>query len=307
MALTEVRQAGRVLRKSPGLSALAVVTLALGIGATATMFSVVRGILLEPLPYHQPDRIVQLWQIGNEGQQMSWSSPNLVDVREASRSFDAVAAYQAATFTVTGAGEAARVPGAAVTPGFFDVFAATPTLGRTLLPDDHETGASVAVVSHAYWRGALGGTPDVVGRTLYLNGGAVTVVGVLPERLGFPASASVWVPTGFRSEASRTAHNWRAVGRLAPDASVDRTNSELATIAERLKEVHGDNTWMHGARVIGLHDELVSGVRPALLVLLGAAALLLLIAAIIFVAATYIKERKNDNNGGEDDDFVTYY
>lgn len=274
----ELRYAARSLLKSPGFSAMAVATLALGIGATAAIFSVVRGVLLEPLPYPAADRIVQLWQLGDEGQQMQWSGPNFRDVREQSRSLDAMAAYQAGMQTVTGAGEAARVPAVGVSEDFFSALGVEPARGRSFQADDYATGAPVALVSQGFWQGALGGDAAVVGRVLHLGGTAHEVVGVVADRQAFPAGTQVWTPLVVPPDASRTAHNWRAIGRLTRSGSVEQANRELEGLGSRLKQLHGADTWMAGATVVPLHTELVGDVRPALLILLSAAGLLLLIA-----------------------------
>ncbi len=275
---TELRHSARRLRRSPGFTAVAIATLALGIGATAAIFSVIRGVLLEPLPFPAPDRLVQLWQVGEDGQEMQWSEPNFRDVRDQARTLDVMAAYHAVTVTVTGGGEASRISGAAVSDGFFPALGVQPVRGRTLIPEDHRDDAAVAVVSGAYWRGSLGGDPNVLGRSLRIEERAYTVVGIVPTREAFPAGADIWIPRETDPEASRTAHNWRVLGRLSNDATLSQARQELAGIAIRLKQQYGDDTWMSNAAVVPLREELVGTVRPALLVLLGGAALLLLIA-----------------------------
>lgn len=276
--LQDIRYSLRKLVKSPGFTAVAVATLGLGVGATVAIFSVVSGVLLEPLPYPAGDRIAQLWQLNDEGREAMWSEPNFQDVREQSRSFETLAAYQGTVFTVTGVGEPARVSGAVVSGGFFATLGVEPTLGRAILPEEFRQESPVAVVSHGYWQGPLGGAPDALGRTLRIDGREYTVVGILPPRLAFPAEAGVWIPRTVRAGPSRTNHNWRAIGRLAGGVTVNQADHELGAIAARLKARHGDDTWMAGAAVVPLHEELVGHVRPALLILLGAAGLLLLIA-----------------------------
>ena len=276
--LTEARQAARRLSRTPGFTAVTVGTLALGIGATAAIFSVVRGVLLEPLPYPAGDRIVQLWQLNDDGGQVSWSEPNFQDITERSRSFAVTAAYQRPVFTVLQAGDAERVAGAAVSEGFFEAIGVRPVQGRLFAPDDFRQAAPVVVVSHGFWQSQLGGDPEVVGRTLRVGQQSLTVVGVLPPRQEFPAATRLWVPRMTPEEPSRTAHNWNAIARLHADVSPDAANREVASVAERLKEQLGDDTWMASAEVVPLHTQLVGGVRAALLILLAAAVLLLLIA-----------------------------
>ena len=274
----ELRYAARVLRKRPGFTATAVLTLALGIGAAVAIFSVVRGVLLEPLPYPQPDRIVQVWQVGDEGQHMMWSEPNFRDVREKSRSFEAFAAYANGLATVTRPDEPAReVPATQVTRGFFAAIGSRPVLGRTPRPDEFDSAAPVTVLSESFWRGTLAGDPGALGRTIQLDGRPHTVIGVMPAEAGFPSGAELWVPLEARG-SGRTGHNWRAVGRLSGGVSLATAEQELQVIAQRLKARHGDDTWMVDASLVPLREQMVGHVRPALLVLLGAAALLLLIA-----------------------------
>lgn len=279
--LQDLRQAGRSLRRSPGFAVVAALTLALGIGGTVAIFTVVRGVLLRPLPYPAPERLVQLRQVGESGRSSTaWSEPNFRDVRREADGFEALTAFGNATVTLLGSGSPARIPGAFVSEDFFRVLGVEAARGRLLTEEDHRRRAPVVVVSDGFWQSSLGGDPSAVGSTVRLNDEAHTVVGILPPRTGFPASADFWAPRRVRSDASRTAHNWRVVGRLRPDVSYERAGAGLSALAGRLKARYGDDTWMVDAGLVSLEEEVVGGVRPALLVLQSAAVLLLIIAAL---------------------------
>ncbi len=267
-----LRFAARSLSRSPGFSAVAVLTLALGIGATTAIFSVVNGVLLKPLPYPDADRIVYFWQINDEGNESNVSEPNFLDVKERSRSFAELAETSGAgPVAVVGGREPVRAPAAAVSEEFFDVMRVRPELGRLFVPDEQRQGAAPAVlVSHDFWQGALGGTPDVLGRTLTFQDRVHTVVGVMPPGFDFPQGADLWTPRELAEpQIYRTAHNWTVVGRLRDGVSVEQARAEVSAIARRLKQEYGDDTWMEDATVVPLHEQLVGRVRPALLVLLG--------------------------------------
>jgi len=269
----------RQLLRNPGFTAMAVGTLALGIGATTGIFSVVNGVLLRPLPYPDADRIVRVFQEDAEGRRMNFAEPNFLDVRERSRSFDAIAQVSGAVVSVAGGDEPARVVSATVSEAFFRVLGVEPFLGRGFLPEEQVFGGSPAVVvSYGYWERYLGGDPDVTSRLLRFGDQVYPVVGVMPPGFGFPTSADLWVPRElFPAQSSRTAHNWQAIGRLAPDRSLAQAGQELDGIARALKEEHGEDTWMSGAALVPLRAHLVERVRPALLLLTAAAGFLLLL------------------------------
>jgi putative ABC transport system permease protein len=278
--IQDLRYAFRQLFRNPGFAAVAVGTLALGIGATASIFSVVNGILLRPLPYPDADRIVRVLQEDAEGRRMNnFSEPNFLDVRERSRSFDAIAQFSGTVVSVAGGDEPTRVVSATVSEAFFRVFGVEPFLGRGFLPEEQVLGGpSAVIVSHGYWERYLGGDPDLTGQLLRFGDQVYPVVGVMPSGFAFPTSADLWVPReSLPAETSRTAHNWQVVGRLAPDRSVAQTGQELEGIARALKEVHGEDTWMSGAAAVPLRTQVVERVRPALFLLAGAAGFLLLL------------------------------
>ncbi|MFW6078532.1 MAG: ABC transporter permease, partial [Gemmatimonadota bacterium] len=280
-SLRDIHHAARTLSRSPGFTAVAVLTLALGIGANTAIFSVVEGVLLRPLPYPDPDELVQVRHVHENGSSMlNFSFLNYADVREQSRSFDALTAWQDWNATVTDDGGATRVGVADVTAGFFDAMDVEPAIGRRFAPDEFgPSGAAIAVVGHEYWRGRLGGDPDLSNATVRMGGRAYRVVGVMPEGFDFPGGTGLWLPTeASAATQSRTGHNFQVVGRLADDVTLEQARGEVSAIARRLKATHGDDTNMSDALVVPLREELVGSARPALLVMLGAAAFLLLVA-----------------------------
>lgn len=268
----------RQLLRNPGFALLAVLMLTLGIGASTAIFSVVNAVLLRALPFPAPDRLVAVYHLDEKGEEGNFSHPNFVDVKERSRSFTALAEHASGFAPVMVGENAVRVPVARVSAEFFRVLGAGAALGRTFLPDEFGTGAPVVVVSDAFWRRQLGARRELGALTVRINGVARSVVGVMPPRVAFPGETGLWLPQGSMAEATRTGHNWQVVGRLRPGATREGAARELDGIARELKRQYGDDTMMAGVALTPLHEVIVGGVRPALLVLLGAAGLLLLIA-----------------------------
>jgi predicted permease len=280
--LQDLRFAVRTLRRQPGFAATAILTLALGIGATTAIFSVVEAVVLRPLPFVTPERIVAVTnhyvKTGLTGGTVS--GPDVVDWREQSRSFAVLAHYRAFETSVQVGGTADYATVAWVSPGFFDVFGASAQLGRLLsagesMPD----GPPAAVVSDAYWRRQFGAAPDVVGATLALDQRTFTIVGVAAPAFRFPARTDVFVAEpGRLAGTSRSAHNYRAVGRLADGVSLTQAAAEMTTIAARLSTAYPQSNGDKGVRLTPLHDAVVGDTRQTLFVLLGAVGVVLLIA-----------------------------
>ena len=213
----DLRFAIRQCRRSPGYAIATALTLALGIGATTAIFTVVNGVLLRALPYPHPDRVVQLWQLDRTQRQMQFSDPNFDDLQAASHSFTALAelAYDA-TISVSGDITPTRAALTTVTPAFFDVLGVQPALGRAQPPSD----AVGVVLSWGFWQRVFGGSPDALGKVLRVGATNCTVVGVMRPDLDFPAGTDLWVWRAASDHSTgRTAHNWEVVGRLRPDAS----------------------------------------------------------------------------------------
>jgi putative ABC transport system permease protein len=280
--LNDIRYAFRMLRRQPGFTAVAVATLALGIGATTTVFSVVNSVLLRPLPYADPDRLLILLNGRNGRLVASFSPPNFRDATESSAVFSDAAAFNATTLNMTGNGDPQRLEGADVTASFFDVLGIRARYGRTLAASDAVEGSLAVVISDGLWR-RLGARPDVAGSTLSLDGRPYAVIGVAPPDMTFPGHADYWRPLVFtphQLDNSQRGAQWvNALARLKPGVSLAQANAELTTVAARLQTTFrnfGDRRFA-AAR---LHERIVRDIRPALFVLLGAVGLVLLIACV---------------------------
>jgi putative ABC transport system permease protein len=283
--LSDIRYAIRTLRRTPSFSVMAVLILALGIGISAAVFSVVDGVLLRPLPYPAPDRLVRLFERQTGSERMNFAGANLRDVRTTNRTFTAIAGYGSGTATVLGADQPLRALITGITPEFFNVFAVPAERGRAIARGEGVVGGpQAAVVSHAFWMSALGGTRDIAGRTLRIGSDAYAIVGVMPASFDFPAGTEVWL-TEPDDNPSRSAHNWSVVGRLAPGVSVPQARSELDGVLHRLKLEYGTSTDAEGVTVVTLHDELAHTARTSLLVLMGAVGLVLLLGCVNLASA----------------------
>ena len=279
-----LRFALRQLRRSPGFAAAAITTLALGIGANTAVFSVVNAVLLRSPPYPHPDRIVRVYEV-RKSPNGAVSPPDFTDWREGARSFGALAAYNAGAETLTGYGDPQPVPAANVTQDFFAAIGVVPAIGRPFTAAEEQVGQTdVAILGDGLWRRSFGARPDVIGRTIQLDGRSVRVVGVMPPGFDFPDGSQVWSPFAFSPQdlaTQRGAHYLGVVGRLAPGATLEGANSELSVLASRLAAQFPNTNKGAGARAVPLHDALVGAApRRALLILLGAVALVALIACV---------------------------
>ena len=285
----DVRYGFRTLRKSPGFTAIAVLTLALGIGANTAVFSVVNAVLLKPLSYPDPDRIVTLTNPLKAGEAPTAlnaqlvSIPDFQDWHDQSSSFEAMA-YYASRETVVMPGSAAEYARATrVSPEFFRVFAVEPVVGRLFTPEELKLNSGGAVViSYVYWQSHFGGDPRVLGQTVRGLGRALPIVGVLPPGFRFPDKTDLWYPvnTVFREPTaqSRAGHSYFAVGRLRPGVSLERAQTEMTSIARRLEQQYPESDKGRTVAVTRMRDEMVGDVRLTLYLLLGAVAVVLLIA-----------------------------
>ncbi len=278
--LGDLRYAIRSLSKAPGFSVVAILTLALGIGGCTAIFSVVNGVMLQPLPYDRPDQLVMLRELSDKGTPMNVPEQNFLDWQSGAQSFERMAFYNSFESGVAGGSEPVRAQVSQVAEGFLDVLRVKPFLGRGLLPEDHKQGAPPAViVSYSFWHSYLGGDRDLADKHLRADGYTFTVAGVMPAGFQFPARTDVWVPHGLFAAVnpSRSAHNWRVIARLKSDISLDRARGELSQLAKRIHAEFKDVTAVD-ATVLPLQDAFTARIRPALLLLSGAVGLLLLIA-----------------------------
>ena len=275
----DLRHVLRSLRKSPGFTSIAVLTLALGIGANTSIFSVVRGVLLRPLPYPHPDALMDIETVFESGASGNTAYPDFEDLRDQNHSFATMAVYANWTASASAEGHGFRVAWAHVSASFFPTLGVAPAVGRVFGPDDARAGQRVAVVSYGYWQSRLGGRTDLEGQSVRVGDQAYTVIAVMPRGYDFPTGTEIWVPREPQTE-NRTSQNWHVVGRLAPGISRDRAQEDLSTIAHRVRQQYGDDTYMTGAAVRPVLEQVVGSVRPALLVLLGAAGVLLLVACV---------------------------
>jgi putative ABC transport system permease protein len=282
--LQDLRFGWRTLWRRPGFTAVAVLTLALGIGANTAIFSVVNAVLLRPLPYEGSEWLVVLTEESRQNPSMFISYPNFLDWKERSRSFEALAVHRQQAFILTGGEEPERLDGRQVSADFFNVFGVRPELGRAFLgEEDRPGGRPVAVLSHGLWERRFGGGPGVVGGTITLDGRPFTVVGVLPEGFRAAGEADVFVPFGQWSGQPGWMNRdvrpgGRAVGRLKTGTSIESARAEMRAITAGLEAQHPRTNTGVGVRLVPLYESVVGDTRPALLMLLGAVALLLLIA-----------------------------
>ncbi|HEX7089656.1 MAG TPA: ABC transporter permease [Longimicrobiales bacterium] len=284
--LQDVRYALRALGRNRGLTLAAVLTLTIGIGANTAIFSAVHAVLLRPLPYPQPDRLVVLW-LNNQREGIDKdvaSYPNFTDWRAQGTSFGHMAAYTRTSASVTEGGDPEQVRGAFVTEDFFAVLGVAPALGRVPSAEDYRAAREqLVVLSHGLWQRRFGGDAGIVGRTILLTGRPYEVVGVMPPGFRYPEDAEFWRPLvrtpDFANLFDARSALWLSViGRLAPGASLAQAQAQMTAVARRLEQEYpGPNEGL-GILLEPLHDSIVGDVRPALLLLLGAAGFVLLIA-----------------------------
>lgn len=278
--LKDIRYSIRSLAKRPSFTAIAVLTLAVGIGASTAIFSVVDGVLLRSLPFPDADQVVQLREVNQRGNRIPFAEPNFLDLRARSHSFDSMAQYAGELTTVTGATEPVRVPAFQVSSEFFNVVGVKPVVGRTFLPEETKPGvAPVVVISYGFWQRLLGGRPDLEEMKLRSMDQSVSVVGVMPAHFSFPQNAEIWMPRELSpKQISRTAHNWSIVGRMRPGIKVEQAYAELSAIAKQLKQEHGKDIDAVDFAVVPQQEYMVGNVRSALVMIFVAVGFLLLVA-----------------------------
>jgi putative ABC transport system permease protein len=280
--IQDMRYGWRTLLKKPGFTFVAIITLALGIGANTAIFSVINAVLLKPLPYKDGDRLVAVWGRLKQVDQVELSPNELADYRERSRTFAQLAASERTNLNLTGSGEPVRLEGQAVTANLFPMLGIAPLLGRAFTDEEDRAGARVAILSYGLWQTRFGGRPDVAGQTVMLDGKPYEVIGVMPGAFQFPPpvtsykSGEIWVPRSLETETRRDAHNLFTVGQLSPGATFAQARGEMDGISRQRRQE--DSRREGGINLVPLQAQVGRGLRPSLLLLAGAVGFVLLIA-----------------------------
>jgi len=290
----DLRYGFRVLAKSPAFSLIAILTLALGIGANTAIFSVVNGVLLNPLPFHQPEQLVSMFQKIKNFDNGSISYPNFKDWQRMNTTFAGMAAYRSTGFNLSGNGEPERLHGEMISAGFFEILGVNPIMGRTFTTDEDRIGANPTVmITEGLWQGKFGGRKDIIGQRMILDDVGRTIVGVIPSSFhlriqnfqrGGPLN-DVYVPVGEYNEPKfygERAAGWGldAIGRLKPGVTLQQAREDMERVSRDLTAAYPDVNSNKKANVLSLKDEMVGNMRPILFVLLGAVAFVLLISCV---------------------------
>lgn len=294
----DVNFAIRQIFKNPGFSAVCILTLALGIGASTSIFSVADAVLLRPLPYPNPQQLVRVWEQTPNGHRPNVAESNFEDFLTQNDTFTSLAAYNFRAVSVSDDGEPVRVNIAAVSDGFFPTLGVEPSRGRLFAAEEQRPhGAPAIIVSYRYWQTHLGGVTDISKLRLQLEGGVYPIVGVMPQGFDFPSDVAAWIPRELDPPPpSRTAHNWQVIGRVHEGVTVAQARANLSAIARRIGHQYGTQTHLDDAAVVPLTDAIVGNVRTALVTLLGAVGLLLIVAcanvAGLLVARTSARRKE---------------
>lgn len=284
MAFSETRYALRSLARVPSLTAISILTVALGVGAGTALFSVVKAVLLNPLPYADPGRLMWLAEINDHGRPMQVAFQNFLDWQAANRTFSAMAAYEEGPAIVSGSDVPQSTAGAAVTEDFFRVMGANAIIGRTFSREEQVPGGpSVVVIGYDLWQRAFGGNRAILGRSIHLLGMAPVVVGIMPPGFRYPEKAELWMPgTAFGDPGFgvRTGHNWRVVGRIRPGVRVEQAQADIGAIERNIKQRYPSPFQGKDAAVVPLASHIAGEVRRPLLMLFGAVGFLLLIVCV---------------------------
>jgi predicted permease len=287
--LQDLRYAMRMLAKAPGFAVIAILTLALGIGANTALFSVVNGVLLNPLPYPDPQRLIALYSSQGPFSESSISYPNFLDWQRDNSSFAKLAAYRSDNFNLTGAGEPERLRAEMVSGDFFPVLGVEPLMGRLFTAqDDHAGAAPVVLLSEGFWKRKFGGSPQILGRSLSLNATSYTVIGIIPSSFYFTGNnfrlSDVYVPVGQWTDKTfldrRVSMGMDAVGRLKPGVTLAQARADMSGVAQNLAKAYPDADKNSGITLVPLKQDMVGSIAPLLYVLLGAVGFVLLIACV---------------------------
>src|SRR5262245_54885447 len=279
--IQDLRYGARILLKQPVFTLIAVLTLALGIGANTAIFSLVNAVLLRPLPFAESERLVWSWGEFSGGNRASTSPPDFLDFRAQNRSFEELAAGMFNSFNLTGAGEPERIIGSRVTANFFRALGVKLVQGRAFLPEEERSGAAqVAIIGQRLWQQRFGGDPRIIGKTITLDGRSHTVVGVAPDPTSVLAEAEIWTPLPFDHPEMqvRRFHFLRAIGRLKPGVTLQQAQADIDAVCAGLEKLYPESNKDWRLRLVPIRDFLVGQTRRPLYVLLGAVGFVLLIA-----------------------------
>ena len=302
--LQDLRFALRLLMKNPGFALMAAIIMALGIGANTAIFSIVNKVLIEPLPFRNVDRVVQIWHTPPQSSfpgmtTFSVSAANFLDWQKQNHVFDKMALYTGADFDLTGSGKPEAISASPVSPAFFSVLGIDPIHGRIFRPEENNPGQNHEVIlSYKFWQTHYAADPGAVGRTINLDGDPYTIVGVMGPAMNKPSFAQMWIPQALSptEAAVRNEHHFLVIARLKPGVTIDQAQAEMNTISQRLEQAYpvDDKGW--GAVLHPLRDETIGDVRPALLMMLAAVAFVLLIAcanvANLLLARTFARRKE---------------
>ncbi|HWF04390.1 MAG TPA: ABC transporter permease [Candidatus Angelobacter sp.] len=280
----DVRYGMRMLRKSPGFTLVAVLTLALGIGANTAIFSVINAVLLRPLPYTDPDRLVQLWETENAPGNYPLTGPDYLDWQAQNTTMEGTSLYAGrGVMNGSGTGETQPVSFIRTQANFFTVMSVNPEIGRTFAPGEDSEGKNhVVVITDGFWKKFFGARSDVIGRTIVLDSIPYEVIGVMPDWFTFPTRSDVWVPLDMseKSLGRRGTHSYNAIGRIKPGVSIEAARADLHSISKRLAKLYPDNNEKVEAIVVPLKEQITGSSRPQLVLLLIAVAVVLLVACV---------------------------
>ena len=304
--LQDINYAIRILRKNPGFTAIAIVTLALGIGANTAIFSVVNAVLLRALPYQNADRLVMIWETEPSGPGGLYpaTGPDFRDWLKMNKVFDSMAAGTPDGATLTGSGEPLKIPGDAVWPGIFKMLGMEPLYGRAFAADEYQPGKNhVVILSYGLWQRAFGGDPAILGKKITMNAEAYDVIGIMPSSLRFPEiwqqKAEYWVPIDLEAPAwkkERGNHWMWVIARMKPAVTIEQASADMQTVSHQLEQQYPNTNAGVIAKVRSMKDELTHRLRPALIVLFAAVGFLLLIACVnvvnLLLARAISRERE---------------
>jgi predicted permease len=279
----DLRYGARMLLKNPGFTLIAVITLALGIGANAAIFNVVNAVLLRPLPFKEPERLIMIRETKlPQFPEFSVSPGNFLDWKSQNTVFERLVAFNGSSFNLIGTGDPEQLRGQRVTEGFLAMLGAQPELGRDFLPEEDQPGRNnVVILSHGLWQRRFGGDPKIINQPITLSGRSYTVIGVMPATFNFGGrETELWTPMGFTSDDAQNhgGHYLSAIGQLKPGATLEQARSEMSAIAGRLAQQYPGPNAGWNVKLMPLLEFIVRSIEPALLVLLGAVAFVLLIA-----------------------------